>query len=101
MLLTVKSPGSRSINICELNVSNDTMFWKFFSMVTVLSISHDFLATLEKLSHDDPNFTVEEIREEGVNPSLSDSKAYTEPPGQPLCPTHQPPCFPGAHPREP
>jgi len=61
----------------------------------------NFLATLEKLSHDDPNFTVEEIREEGVNPSLSDSKAYTEPPGQPLCPTHQPPCFPGAHPREP
>ena len=46
----------------------------------VLSISHSLshnTATLEKLCHDNPNFTVEEIREEDVNPSLSDSKAYT------------------------
>lgn len=49
MLLTVKSPGSRSINICELNVSNDTMFWKFFSMVTVLSISHEFSSNSRKI----------------------------------------------------
>lgn len=65
MLLTVKSPGSCSRNICELNVSNDNMFWKFFTMVTMLSISHSLshnTATLEKLCHDDPNFTVEEIR---------------------------------------
>lgn len=89
-LLAVTSLTQCSINICELKVSDDTMFLDILLWVTakhftfIISLN---TPTLGNCCHDNSNFTGEEIRESGLNPNLSytslDARLVTLFPGEP------------------